>query len=109
MIFLLGGLDTTATAMSFTLFNLAMNPECLKKVQEELDHKLKGKFPDYESSQELAYLEMCIHESLRLSPPAFIIDRMVEDDCEIMGVKIPKGISVTFPVVSFKHFKLYYI
>ena len=100
LIFLLAGFDTTATALSFTLFFLAMNPESLKKVQEELDQELEGKFPDYESVQALTYLEMCINETMRILPPGFILDRMVENDCEVMGVQIPKGISVTFPVVS---------
>jgi len=100
IIFLLAGYDTTATTMSFTLFFLAMNPECLEKAQEEVDRVLEGKFPEYESAQALTYLEMCINESMRMIPPGFLLDRMVENDCEIMGVKIPKGISVTFPVVA---------
>lgn len=100
MIFLLAGFDTTATALSFTLFYLAMNPECREKAQEEVDRVLEGKFPNYESAQGLTYLEMCINEAMRIMPPGFILDRVVENDCEIMGVKIPKGISVTFPVCA---------
>ena len=100
MIFLLGGLDTVATVLSFTLFFIATNPECLKKAQEEIDEVLEGKFPDYESVQSLNYLDMCINEAMRLFPPGFIVDRVVENDIEIEGVKIPKGITVTIPIVS---------
>lgn len=40
ILFLLAGYDTVATALSFTLFCLAANHNCLKRVQEELDEKL---------------------------------------------------------------------
>lgn len=40
LLFLLAGYDTTAVAMSFLLFNLAANPHCLRKVQEEIDKKI---------------------------------------------------------------------
>merc|ERR1719483_859757 len=98
MIFLLAGFDTVATVLSFTLFFIATNPECLKKAQKEIDEVLEGEFPDYESANSLNYLEMCINESMRIYPPGFMVDRVVEDDIEIEGVKIPGGITVTIPI-----------
>lgn len=38
--FFLGGYDTVSTVMSFTLFSLAANPDCLKRAQAEVDEKL---------------------------------------------------------------------
>jgi len=99
-IFLLAGFDTTAIALSFTLYLLSMNPECLKRAQEEVDEALGDKFPDYDSVNSLNYLEMCISEAMRLYPPGFIVDRVVENDCEINGIKIPKGIAVNFPIAG---------
>ena len=97
---MLAGYDTVATALSFTLFYLAMTPECLEKAQQEVDSILDGKDPDYETAQSMTYLEMCLNEALRLFPPGLIIDRVAKNDTEVNGVKIPKGVSVTFPVVS---------
>ena len=39
-LFLLGGFDTTATVLSFTLFHMAANPQILLKAQKEVDEKL---------------------------------------------------------------------
>nr|KAG5687836.1 hypothetical protein BaRGS_016944 [Batillaria attramentaria] len=40
LIFLFGGYETLNTVMSFTLFCLAANPDCLAKAQAEIDAKL---------------------------------------------------------------------
>ena len=100
MIFILAGYDTVATALSFALYYLAMSPECMKKAQAEVDNILNGKPPDYESVQDMTYLEMCINESLRLFPPGPTINRVAKNDAQVNGVTIPKGVSVTFPVVG---------
>ncbi|PVD34491.1 hypothetical protein C0Q70_05766 [Pomacea canaliculata] len=68
-IFLIAGYENTALMMAFLLFELAEHPECLQKVQEELDEKLGKKEVDYETVQELTYLEMCLNETMRLYPP----------------------------------------
>ena len=103
MIFILAGYDTVATALSFALYYLAMSPDCMKKAQEEVDTVLGGKAPDYESAQAMTYLEMCINEALRLFPPGPTINRVAKNDAKVDGITIPKGISVTFPVVSIMH------
>ena len=40
IVFLLAGFNTTATALSFTIFLLAANPQILLKAQKEVDEKL---------------------------------------------------------------------
>ena len=40
IVFLLAGFNTTATALSFTIFLLAANPQILLKAQKEVDDKL---------------------------------------------------------------------
>ncbi|XP_035829253.1 cytochrome P450 3A16 isoform X2 [Aplysia californica] len=103
LLFLFAGYETSATALSFTLFLLALNPECLQKAQEEVDQVLKGKFPDYNSTQSLHYLDMCLNEGMRLFPPTPLLERMCSGDIELRGIRIPKGMSVTFPVSAIHH------
>ena len=74
-IFLLAGFETVSTALSFTVFQLAMFPEHLQKCQDEIDSVLGGDVPDYNNVQELTYLDMCINESLRLYSPGSVIER----------------------------------
>ncbi|KAH9515376.1 Cytochrome P450 3A8 [Bulinus truncatus] len=98
--FILAGFDTTATVLSFTLFFLAMNPDCCEKAREEINEKCGQDFPDYETVQSMTYLDMCINETIRLAPPAFFINRKCVEDVDIQGVHIPKDMIVGVPVYA---------
>ncbi|CAJ0606757.1 unnamed protein product [Cylicocyclus nassatus] len=94
--FMFEGHDTTASSMGWTLWFLAHNPHCLKKVQEELDEI----FGDSDRSctnddlKMMKYTENCIKESLRLRPPVPFFTRKLENDIDIEGNVLPKGCSV---------------
>uniref|UniRef100_A0A2C9JYR0 Cytochrome P450 n=1 Tax=Biomphalaria glabrata TaxID=6526 RepID=A0A2C9JYR0_BIOGL len=100
IIFLFAGFDTIATALSFTLFHLAMHPECCEKVQSEVDAKCGKDIPDYDKVQTLTYLDMCINESNRLTPPGIFINRQCVEDIDIQGVHFPKDMAVIIPTYA---------
>ncbi|XP_025085720.1 cytochrome P450 3A6-like [Pomacea canaliculata] len=100
LLFLLAGYDTTAVAMSFLLFNLAANPHCLRKVQEEIDKKIGENEVDYQVLNELPYLDMCMYESIRLYPPGNLLDRECVEDTVLGGVPLRRGMVVCIPVYS---------
>ncbi|XP_035829114.1 cytochrome P450 3A41-like [Aplysia californica] len=99
IIFTMAGYETVSSAMTFTLFLLAMNSECLHKAQAEVEEVLGGKFPDYDDIQSLKYLDMCLNEAIRMFPPGFLLDRICNKEVEIQGVRIPKGVCVMVPMV----------
>ncbi|KAK7446240.1 hypothetical protein BaRGS_00040282, partial [Batillaria attramentaria] len=99
-IFLFAGNETVSAAMSFTLFCLAANPDCLAKAQAEVDARLGKKSVTYETAMKLPYLDMCMNESLRMYPPGFILDREAHEDTEIGGYHVAKGTRVLVPVIS---------
>ncbi|MDL9936480.1 cytochrome P450 [Gordonia sp. ABSL1-1] len=74
--FLVAGHETTAGALSFALYFLSENPDCLALAQQETDEIL-GDDPDaeptYEQVAKFRYIRRCLDESLRLWPtvPAF--------------------------------------
>nr|KAG5692173.1 hypothetical protein BaRGS_008719 [Batillaria attramentaria] len=98
--FLMAGYDTSATVMYFFLYNLAAHPECVEKVQEEIDRKLGENEVDYWVSTDLPYLDMCMNESLRLYPPACMLDRECSQDTVLGGMHVPKNMLVTLAIYN---------
>jgi cytochrome P450 len=101
MTLFLAGHETTALALSWTWYLLALNPECEKRFHEELDSVLGGSLPTVEELTKLKYTEWIAKEALRLYPPAYGIGRQPTSDCEIGGYHIPSGSQVLmFPWVT---------
>ncbi|GAB6024682.1 hypothetical protein CHUAL_009816 [Chamberlinius hualienensis] len=92
--FMFEGHDTTASALSWVIYNIGRFPEIQRKIQLELDAVL-GKLPvdSFSISQlnELKYLECVIKESMRLFPPVPFYSRQTKEDTSIAGYPIPAG------------------
>lgn len=61
-LFFIAGFETVSTAMTFLLYELAINPEVQDKLAREISEHEKasgGKF-DYNSIQSMAYMDMCV-------------------------------------------------
>ncbi|KAK0045265.1 cytochrome P450 3A24 [Biomphalaria pfeifferi] len=100
LLFIFAGFETTATVLSFTLFFLAMNPEVLKKAQQEVDAKCLQDLPTYDTAQTLTYLDMCINESIRVGSPAIVINRRCVQDTYIQDIHIPKDMIILIPICA---------
>ncbi|KAF8340618.1 uncharacterized protein EI90DRAFT_2906526 [Cantharellus anzutake] len=66
---LLAARDTTASLLTFMCYFLAIYPEVLKKLREEILTSLPKESPSYEDMRNLKYLRACLNETLRLFPP----------------------------------------
>lgn len=76
-VFMLGGFETSSTALTFALFELANNPEIQEKVRVEVCSVLArhdGKIT-YDALKEMTYLEQVVNETLRMYPPVPLIVR----------------------------------
>uniref|UniRef100_G3MRD9 Cytochrome P450 n=1 Tax=Amblyomma maculatum TaxID=34609 RepID=G3MRD9_AMBMU len=90
----IGGFETTASAIVYTLFLLGNHPEVEAKVLEEID----GIFGDdkerdvtIEDIKQLKYMECVFKESMRLYPPVPLIARNVDEDMKIGEHIVPRG------------------
>ncbi|KAH0815497.1 hypothetical protein GEV33_007292 [Tenebrio molitor] len=95
--FLFAGHETTASAVSFTLFCLANHPDVQEKALEEQrsifpdENKMKVTHADLQS---MKYLELVIKESMRLYPPVPIIGRQIPTDTKFGDKLLPQGDSL---------------
>ncbi|XP_058513699.1 cytochrome P450 4F3-like isoform X3 [Ochotona princeps] len=105
--FMFEGHDTTASGLSWILYNLAKHPEyqerCRKEVRDLLkDRKLEE--IEWDDLAQLPYMTMCIKESLRLHPPVTVISRRCTQDVALPdGRVIPKGIICLISIFGTHH------
>ena len=86
MTMLIAGHETTAAVLTWSLFELVKNPECMAKAREEIDRVVGDRTPNFSDMKDLKYLRLVIAESLRLYPePPLLIRRCREED------HVPKG------------------
>ena len=91
LILFTAGHETTANALSFTLFLLARHPEIQQQAYESvagLDLEEAGMeklFPG------LGYVQQCVEEAMRLYPPVYVIDRVSLAEEELKGHRYPAG------------------
>jgi len=88
---LLAGYETTANALTWTLYLLSQHSWATQRLREEVRQRLNGRLPASSDLAELPYLRQVLNESLRLFPPAWIIGRRALADDTICGYHVPSG------------------
>ncbi|XP_055845079.1 probable cytochrome P450 28d1 [Episyrphus balteatus] len=83
MTFLIDGFETSATAITACLYQLAKNPDEQEKLRSEILNNLdKNGELEFEYLEEPSYIEQCLHESIRIIPPAVIHKKLCTEPCE---------------------------
>lgn len=79
--FFSAGFETTATTISFALYELALNPEMQSRLRTEILEALNqsgGKI-SYDLVMSLPYLDMVVSEALRMYPPLGYLNRVTNE------------------------------
>uniref|UniRef100_A0A8C1W8D6 Cytochrome P450 3A n=1 Tax=Cyprinus carpio TaxID=7962 RepID=A0A8C1W8D6_CYPCA len=101
MIFIFAGYETSSSTLSFFFYNLATNPEAMKKLQEEIDQTFPNEAPvDYEGVMNMDYLDAALNESLRLFPIVARLERVCKKTVDINGLLVPKDVVVMIPTFA---------
>jgi len=79
---LIAGHETTASALTWALFELAQNPELMGRLQKEVDEVMGDReCPTYEDVKSMELVRLCFSESLRMYPePPLLIRRALDGD-----------------------------
>ncbi|XP_063386798.1 cytochrome P450 4c21-like [Cydia fagiglandana] len=92
---IVGGQETTATTLTYTILMIGRYP----RVQEKMYAELQSIFGDSKRPVEkkdlalMTYCEAAISESLRLHPPLPMVAREATQDLQLKHCTIPKGAS----------------
>ncbi|KAJ9594704.1 hypothetical protein L9F63_013978, partial [Diploptera punctata] len=94
--FMLAGQDSVGSALAFTLFELARNPEVQEKVMEEITSVFGDdtRVPNMNDLRQLKYLEQCVKEGLRLYPSVPFVLRTLTEDAKIGKIILPAGCGI---------------
>ncbi|KAL0841633.1 hypothetical protein ABMA28_015288 [Loxostege sticticalis] len=108
MVFLIGGFETTSSAMTFALHELAINTDVQDKLVEEIKefHENNGGKLDFNVLQKMEYMDMVVSELMRKWTPGFMIDRLCIKDYNLGKPNneatedyiVRRGESIMFPV-----------
>lgn len=86
----IAGHETTANALTFTLYLLGRNPDVQQRVFDEII-KIQSESDDIvEQLQKMIYTNAVLNEAMRLYPPAWITDRQNVTDDMLAGYHIKK-------------------
>jgi cytochrome P450 len=106
--YLLAGHETTAKALTWTLYVLALVPEWQERVRDEVMRITEGRPVVAEQIPQLELLERVFLEAMRLYPPAPSLMRLAKRQTSLGGTEIKQGATITIPIyVVHRHRKLW--
>jgi cytochrome P450 len=94
MVLLIGGHETTATTLTWSVAMALEHPHVLGAVREEYDRIFAGGF-DPARIGELKYAEAVTKEALRIYPVAAAVVRRLKRAATIAGYALPEGVLVS--------------
>lgn len=96
--FISAGIETLANTLSFILFytsaSAANGQRTQERIHAEFQHCTASRKPvDVEDLAAAVYTKACIQETYRLTPTAFCLARILEEDTQLSGYDLKAGVS----------------
>ncbi|WOG91349.1 hypothetical protein DCAR_0310598 [Daucus carota subsp. sativus] len=101
--FFVGGHETSALALTWTLFLLAMHPEWQNQLREEIREVVGDEQVDVAMLGGLKKMNWVMSEALRLYPSAPNAQRQAKSDIHVGEVVIAKGTNIWIDLVAMHH------
>jgi len=104
VVIFMAGHETTANALAWAWYLLALHPRAEARLHEELAQVLGGRSPGYDDVPALRLTRAAIEEAMRLYPPVPILSRECLGDDVIRERPVPKGsIMLVVPWLLHRH------
>jgi cytochrome P450 len=100
---MLAGHETTANALSWMWYLLALNPDARTRMLDEVDTVLRGRTPTADDLSLLPWTTAVFLEAMRYFSPAWAIPRVAVHDDMVGTHRIRKGTTVIIPVHAIHH------
>ena len=79
------------------MYELAKHPDIQERLVQEISSVVGDKeHPSWEDLQKFHLARNCVKESMRLYNPLEGVLRVMDEDCEILGYRIPAKVSVNY-------------
>ncbi|XP_010867490.1 cytochrome P450 4F3 isoform X2 [Esox lucius] len=105
--FMFAGHDTTASGISWVLYNLSQNQDYQDRCRAEVNDLLQDRQTEdieWDDLNNLPFTTMCIKESLRLHSPVSAVTRRYTEDMNVPGGRvIPKGSICLLSIYGIHH------
>ena len=101
LILFIAGHETTSNALAWTLYLLSHHPHWQQEAYNEVRKKGDGFNP--EDFRQPSLIQAILNESMRLYPPAWIIDRISKGDDEVDELLIPAGTRIFIDLYGLHH------
>lgn len=111
-VFFAAGFETSSSATSYTLHQLAFHPEEQRKIQEDIDRVL-SKYNNkmcYDSISEMTSLSNGFKEAMRLFPSLGTLHRVCARPYTIpeLGITLDPGVKIIVPVQAIQNDEKYF-
>jgi cytochrome P450 len=100
---MLAGHETTANALSWMWYLLALNTDARDRMLEEVDSVLGGRRPTFEDVAKLRWTQACFEEAMRIFPPVWLVPRKCIAEDVIDGHRIKRGSAILIPIHTLHH------
>ncbi|CAB3366879.1 Hypothetical predicted protein [Cloeon dipterum] len=112
LVFFIGGFESTSMTLTYTLMELARNPEAQRKARANIKEVLQRHdgILSFQSMQELTYLDKIANETLRMYPPLAVINRICTKQYKIpnTNVTLEKGTAIAISVKGIQNDPQYF-
>ena len=100
----LAGHETSASALTWVFYILSQQPECVKRIRDEVD-ALCGEGPiSFEQSKKLVFTRNVFRETIRLYPPITFLPRVAMEDTKLGSKRVKRGaLVIVAPWVLHRH------